>query len=63
MSPRKVWVFAPDSGGIKIPDSVKYDIDYRRRFFDNTDNMTRLFVHSTSLGVRAVQLIGYQPLV
>ena len=38
-------------------------LDYRRRFFDNPDNMTRLFVHSASLGVRAVQLIGYQPLV
>jgi hypothetical protein len=38
-------------------------LDYRRRFFDNPDNMTRLFVNSASLGVRAVQLIGYQPLV
>ncbi len=38
-------------------------LDYRRRFFDNPDNMTGLFVHSASLGVRAVQLIGYQPLV
>jgi hypothetical protein len=38
-------------------------LDYRRRFFDNPDNMTRLFVHSASLGVKAVQLIGYQPLV
>lgn len=37
--------------------------DYRRRFFDNPDNMTRLFVHSARLGVKAVQLIGYQPLV
>jgi len=36
---------------------------YRRRFFDNPDNMTRLFVHSASLGVRAVQLVAYQPLV
>ncbi len=38
-------------------------LDYRRQFFDNPDNMTRLFVHSASLGVRAVQIIGYQPLV
>ncbi len=38
-------------------------LDYRRRFFDDPDNMTRLFVHSASLGVKAVQLIGYQPLV
>ena len=38
-------------------------LDYRRRFFDNPDNMTRLFVHSANLGVKAVQLIGYQPLV
>ncbi len=38
-------------------------LDYRRQFFDNPDNMTRLFVHSANLGVNAVQLIGYQPLV
>ena len=38
-------------------------LDYRRRFFDNPDNMTRIFVHSANLGVKAVQLIGYQPLV
>ncbi len=38
-------------------------LDYRRQFFDNPDNMTRLFVHSANLGVKAVQLIGYQPLV
>src|SRR3990172_1981401 len=38
-------------------------LNYRRRFFDNPDNMTRLFVHSANLGVKAVQLIGYQPLV
>lgn len=36
---------------------------YRRQFFDDPDNMTRLFVHSANLGVRAVQLVGYQPLV
>lgn len=29
MSPRKVWVFDPDSGGIKIPDSVKNAIERR----------------------------------
>ncbi|MCX9012798.1 MAG: hypothetical protein OIN66_16980 [Candidatus Methanoperedens sp.] len=29
MSPRKVWVFDPDSGGIKIPDSVKNDVERR----------------------------------
>ncbi|HWR26241.1 MAG TPA: hypothetical protein VN316_00005 [candidate division Zixibacteria bacterium] len=38
-------------------------LDYRRQFFDIPDNMTRLFVHSASLGVKAVQLIVYQPLV
>jgi len=38
-------------------------LDYRRRFFENPDNMTRLFLHSASLGVRAVQLVGYRPLV
>jgi len=38
-------------------------LDYRRRFFDNPDNMTRHFIHSASLGVKAIQLIGYQPLV
>ncbi len=38
-------------------------LDYRRQFFDNPDNMTRLFVHSAKLGVKAVQLVGYQPLV
>ncbi len=38
-------------------------LDYRRLFYDTPDNMTRLFVHSAKLGVKAVQLIGYQPLV
>ena len=38
-------------------------LEYRKRFFDNPDNMTRLFIHSASLGVKAVQLVGYQPLV
>ncbi len=37
--------------------------DYRKQFFDNPDNMTRLFVHSANLRVKAVQFIGYQPLV
>lgn len=38
-------------------------LDYRRRFFDAPDNMTKLFVHSAKLGVKAVQLVGYQPLI
>ena len=38
-------------------------LDYRRLFFDTPDNMTRLFVHSAKLGVKSVQLVGYQPLV
>ncbi len=38
-------------------------VDYRRLFYDTPDNMTRLFVHSARLEVKAVQLIGYQPLV
>ncbi len=38
-------------------------LDYQRQFFDNPDNMIRLFVHSANLGVKAIQLIGYQPLV
>jgi hypothetical protein len=38
-------------------------LDYRSQFFDNPDNMTMLFVHSANLGVKAVQLVGYQPLV
>ena len=29
MSSGKVWVFNPDSGGIKIPDSIKSDVDRR----------------------------------
>lgn len=45
-----------DQFGSKSPD-------YRRLFFDTPDNMTRLFVHSAKLGVKAVQLVGYQPLV
>ncbi len=38
-------------------------LNYRRQFFDTPDNMTRLFVHSAKLGIKAVQLVGYQPLV
>ena len=29
MSPHKKWVFDPDSGGIKIPDPVKHDVEKR----------------------------------
>ncbi len=29
MSPRKIWIFSPDVGGIKIPDSVKHDVEKR----------------------------------
>ncbi len=29
MSPRQVWVFDPDSGGIKIPDPAKIDVEKR----------------------------------
>ncbi len=29
MSPRKVWIFDPDSGGIKVPDPVKKDVERR----------------------------------
>ena len=38
-------------------------LEYRRLFFEKPENMTRLFVHSAKLGVKAVQLVGYQPLV
>jgi len=27
MSTRKMWVFSPDSGGKKIPDPVKHDVE------------------------------------
>jgi len=37
--------------------------EYRRLFFEKPENMTRLFVHSAKLGVKSVQLVGYQPLV
>jgi hypothetical protein len=29
MPPRKQWVFAPDTGGVKIPESVKRDVQKR----------------------------------
>ncbi len=29
MPPHRIWVFNPDAGGIKIPDSVKYDVEKR----------------------------------
>ena len=29
MARRKQWGFAPDSGGTKIPDSVKHDVEQR----------------------------------
>lgn len=29
MSARRMWVFSPNSGGKKIPDTVKYDIEKR----------------------------------
>jgi len=38
-------------------------LEYKRLFFDRPDNMTRLFVRSAELGVRAVQLVAYEPLV
>lgn len=31
MPPRKQWVFSPDSGGTKIPDTVKRDVEGRIR--------------------------------
>ncbi len=38
-------------------------LEYSRLFFDNPENMTKLFVKSAKLGVKAVQLMGYEPLV
>jgi len=38
-------------------------LEYSRLFFDNPENMTKLFVRSAELGVKAVQLMGYEPLV
>ena len=29
MSPQKRWVFDPNAGGIKIPDSLKYEVEKR----------------------------------
>ena len=37
--------------------------EYRKRFFYNEYNMTQLFIRSVRLGVNAVQLIVYEPLV
>ena len=37
--------------------------EYRKRFFHNESNMKRLFIKSARLGVNAVQLIVYEPLV
>ncbi|RZN36883.1 MAG: hypothetical protein EFT35_07510 [Methanophagales archaeon ANME-1-THS] len=37
--------------------------DYRTMFFSNERNMERLFIKSATLGVQAVQLIVYEPLV
>lgn len=37
--------------------------EYRRRFFHQPENMTTLFVKSAELGVAAVQLVVYEPLV
>lgn len=38
-------------------------LEYSRLFFDKPENMTKLFVRSSELGVKAVQLMGYEPLV
>jgi len=37
--------------------------EYRKMFFYNERNMEKLFIKSTTLGVNAVQLIVYEPLV
>ncbi len=37
--------------------------DYQQRFLCNERNMTRLFIKSALLGVAAVQLIAYEPLI
>jgi len=37
--------------------------EYRKMFFYNERNMERLFIKSAKLGVKAVQLIVYEPLV
>lgn len=38
-------------------------LEYKRLFFDTPENMTKLFVHSAKLGINAVQLIAYEPLI
>lgn len=37
--------------------------EYRKMFFYNERNMERLFIKSATLGIKAVQLIVYEPLV
>ena len=37
--------------------------EYRMKFFYNEENMKELFIKSAQLGVKAVQLIAYEPLV
>ncbi|MCW7077829.1 MAG: hypothetical protein OCU22_01670 [Canidatus Methanoxibalbensis ujae] len=37
--------------------------EYRMRFFHNEENMVEIFVKSAEYGVKAVQLIVYEPLV
>jgi len=38
-------------------------LKYKELFFDRPENITRLFIHSAKLGVKAVQLIAYDPLI
>jgi hypothetical protein len=38
-------------------------LEYQRQFYDTPENMTKLFIHSSKLGVNAVQLVGHEPLV
>lgn len=38
-------------------------LEYKRTFYDQPENMERLFVASAQLGIRAVQLIAYEPLI
>jgi hypothetical protein len=38
-------------------------LEYRRAFYDQPENMKRLFLTSARLGIKAVQLIAYQPLI
>jgi hypothetical protein len=37
--------------------------EYQQRFYHNESNMTKLFIESAQLEVKAVQLIVYEPLV